>query len=360
MTQSPSPKTPKKPEEGKEMRTRRLNWSLVGLLIVTTIPIFVKGQTNAGWAEWETLRPEGEEFSIMMPKNPSVEMAKMPYHKMELTTRLYLSSLPNGPVVAVASFSGIKSNPAQYTELERFNSYVDAFKGWFPEKATGKAGVAKMTLAGNKSFHGYDGRVYNVTIGTLNGVVNAYVTRKRFYAIVSLNTKKDEELQAKFIGSFDLPDKPPPQPAAVAENQEPAPTATEAKPNPANTDEKKSDDAANQTKQGDGTTDSGAQNANAQNANQKKGPINGGILNSKAIYLPLPEIPPGDVGGIVMVQVLVDEQGGVVDARAVSGPPQFHAAAVNCARLARFTPTMLMGEPVKVTGQIRYNFTRSL
>src|SRR5262249_10771119 len=215
------------------MRTRRLNWSLVGLLLVATTPIFVKGQTNAGWSEWETFRPEGEEFSILMPKNPSVEVSKLPYHKMELTTRLYLSSLPNGPVVAVASFSGIKSNAAQ--ELERFNSYVDAFKGWFPEKATGKAGVAKLTLTGNKSFHGYDGRVYSVTIGNLTGALNAYVTRKRFYAIVSLNSKKDDELQAKFIGSFDLPDKPAaPQATAVAETQEPAPTATEAKPNPQN------------------------------------------------------------------------------------------------------------------------------
>ena len=348
------------------MRTRRLNWSLVGLLIIATTPLLAKGQTNAGWSEWETFRPEGEEFSVLMPKNPSAEISKVPYHKMELTTRLYLSSLPNGPVVAVVSFSGIKSNPAQ--ELERFNSYVDAFKGWFPEKATGKAGVVKLTLTGNKSFHGYDGRVYSVNMGNLNGVMNAYVTRKRFYAIVSLNTKKDDELQAKFIGSFDLPDKPTAPPAtAVAETQEPGPTQTEAKPNPqnaTNSDEKKTDEgAANQTKQGDGATDAGGQptaNANGQNSNQKKGPVNGGILNSKAIYLPLPEIPPGDVGGIVMVQVLVDEQGGVVDARAVSGPPQFHMAAVNAARLARFTPTMLMGEPVKVTGQLRYNFTRSL
>ncbi len=358
------------------MRTRRLNWSLVGLLIVATTPLLAKGQTNAGWSEWETFRPEGEEFSILMPKNPSAEVSKVPYHKMELTTRLYLSSLPNGPLVAVASFSGIKSNPAQ--ELERFNSYVDAFKGWFPEKATGKAGVAKLTLTGNKSFHGYDGRVYSVNIGNLNGVLNAYVTRKRFYAIVSLNTKKDDELQARFLASFDLPDKPTAPPAtAVAETQEPAPTATEAKPNPQNptnaADEKKTDGTgagtgtsegvANQTKPGDGATDAGGQpnaNANGQNSNQKKGPVNGGILNSKAIYLPLPEIPPGDIGGIVMVQVLVDEQGGVVDARAVSGPPQFYAAAVNAARLARFTPTMLMGEPVKVTGQLRYNFTKSL
>ena len=81
------------------------------------------------------------------------------------------------------------------------------------------------------------------------------------------------------------------------------------------------------------------------------------MLNGKAIYLPLPERPPGDASGVVTVQVLIDEQGGVVEARAVSGPQPLHALAVNAARLARFSPTTLMGEPVKVTGILSYNFT---
>jgi protein TonB len=59
-----------------------------------------------------------------------------------------------------------------------------------------------------------------------------------------------------------------------------------------------------------------------------------------------------------MVQVMVDEQGAVVDARAVSGPPPLQAAAINAARLARFSPTTLMGEPVKVTGMLTFNFVR--
>jgi dimethylhistidine N-methyltransferase len=36
--------------------------------------------------------------------------------------------------------------------------------------------------------------------------VQAYVTRRRFYAIVSLNTKKDEALEEKFLSSFVLPE----------------------------------------------------------------------------------------------------------------------------------------------------------
>jgi outer membrane biosynthesis protein TonB len=60
-----------------------------------------------------------------------------------------------------------------------------------------------------------------------------------------------------------------------------------------------------------------------------------------------------------MVQVLIDEQGSVIDAKAVAGPAALHALAVNAARLARFMPTVLAGEPVKVSGTLAYNFARS-
>ncbi len=38
----------------------------------------------------------------------------------------------------MASLSGIKSNPAAYTDFSRFNSYMDAFKNFFPAKVRPK------------------------------------------------------------------------------------------------------------------------------------------------------------------------------------------------------------------------------
>jgi protein TonB len=60
--------------------------------------------------------------------------------------------------------------------------------------------------------------------------------------------------------------------------------------------------------------------------------------------------------GAVSVQVLIDENGSVVSATAVSGHPLLRAAAVQAARGARFSPTQLSGQPVKVSGVITYNF----
>jgi len=91
-----------------------------------------------------------------------------------------------------------------------------------------------------------------------------------------------------------------------------------------------------------------------------RAPISGGVLNGKAINLPKPQYPPiaraAHAAGTVVVQVLIDENGNVVSAKAVSGHPLLQAVAVAAARQARFSPTKLSGQPVKVTGVIQYNF----
>src|SRR6185436_16235497 len=108
--------------------------------------------------EWETLRPEGEEFTVQMPKGSTMESAKEPYHKMELNSRFYISNPQGGPVFAVVSLSGIKSNPAMYTEMQRINSYVDAFKTLFPPRITPKtakiAAPVKLVIVGEKALQG--------------------------------------------------------------------------------------------------------------------------------------------------------------------------------------------------------------
>ena len=343
---------------------------MLTIVSLALLSVSVTAQT-ANWNEWETLQPEPEEFTVLMPKNSSSERATFPYHKMEITVRIYHASTANGPVIAVASFNGIKSNPALYTDFQRFNSYIDAFKTWFPSKVRPKEKVVKLTQVGNNTYHGYAGREYRMSIGDLNGTVFAYATKKRFYTIVSLNTKKDDELQQKFLSSFYLPEKPP-ETTAVA-NQ---PGTDQVMPETSPTDPKAEPaQPAAGTAPNNSATESGTANPqtapNNQNQNQGasdnpaqpqggRAPISGGVLNGKAIYLPQPQLPTGDAPtGTVMVQVLVDEQGAVISARAVSGPPALHVAAVNAARLARFTQTLLMGEPVKVSGTLVYNFVRS-
>lgn len=88
--------------------------------------------------------------------------------------------------------------------------------------------------------------------------------------------------------------------------------------------------------------------------------VEGGVLNDKAISLPLVNARgPGVCDtGKVSVRVLVDETGSVVSAKAISGPILARAAAVSAARRAKFAPTQLNGRPVLVSGLLSYRFVR--
>jgi protein TonB len=84
------------------------------------------------------------------------------------------------------------------------------------------------------------------------------------------------------------------------------------------------------------------------------------VLNGKAIRLVTPPYPAiarsAHASGAVQVQVLIDENGNVISASAVSGHPLLRAAAQAAAMSSKFSPTKLSGQPVKVNGVIIYNF----
>ena len=88
--------------------------------------------------------------------------------------------------------------------------------------------------------------------------------------------------------------------------------------------------------------------------------ISGGVVNGKAISLPQPTVPAAAkavrANGQVSVQILIDESGNVVSANASSGHPLLRGPAEQAARRAKFRPTELSGQPVKVSGVITYNF----
>lgn len=84
------------------------------------------------------------------------------------------------------------------------------------------------------------------------------------------------------------------------------------------------------------------------------------VLNSQALSLPPPIYPPlarqTRTQGTVIVQVLIDEEGKVVSAKATSGHAFLVPEAQKAALRARFSPTVLGDQKVKVQGVITYNF----
>jgi len=89
--------------------------------------------------------------------------------------------------------------------------------------------------------------------------------------------------------------------------------------------------------------------------------ISGSVLNGKAVNLPMPVYPAAAAAvraeGAVTVRVTVNEEGNVVEAEAVAGHPLLRTSAAEAARAARFSPTLLNGQPVRISGVLVYNFT---
>lgn len=85
-----------------------------------------------------------------------------------------------------------------------------------------------------------------------------------------------------------------------------------------------------------------------------------GFLNGYAESLTKPAYPAiaraAFAQGTVEVAVLIDFDGKVIAASAISGHPLLQATCVQAARSSLFKPTKLDGQPVKVTGVIQYNF----
>jgi TonB family protein len=84
------------------------------------------------------------------------------------------------------------------------------------------------------------------------------------------------------------------------------------------------------------------------------------VLTSKALSLPKPPYPQmaklSHIQGTVTVQVLIDETGKVISAKALSGHVLLIPDAQRAALQARFSPTTIGGVSVKVSGMIAYNF----
>ncbi|MBC7931878.1 MAG: TonB family protein [Rubrivivax sp.] len=102
----------------------------------------------------------------------------------------------------------------------------------------------------------------------------------------------------------------------------------------------------------------------ASAANAKKGdisPVAIGSLLTKAKQRVSPNYPAtaraARVVGVVTVFLLVNEKGDVESVQRADGPPQLQQAAADAARRWRFNPTVIDGQPMRVTGYLSFNFT---
>jgi protein TonB len=86
-----------------------------------------------------------------------------------------------------------------------------------------------------------------------------------------------------------------------------------------------------------------------------------GVLQGSAIRKVQPVYPPmaraTRVQGQVQIEVVIDVDGSVIQATVIDGHPFLQRAALEAAQQWKFRPTLLSGEPIKVTGILIFRFS---
>lgn len=99
----------------------------------------------------------------------------------------------------------------------------------------------------------------------------------------------------------------------------------------------------------------------ATSATPKKVSVSGGVLQGNATKKPQPAYPAiakaAKASGPVQVQVLISEEGKVIEANAISGHPLLRDSSLEAARQWEFKPVELSGAAVKAQGTLTFNFT---
>jgi periplasmic protein TonB len=101
--------------------------------------------------------------------------------------------------------------------------------------------------------------------------------------------------------------------------------------------------------------------ADAAAATKTGGPIAVGALHGKVSKKVDPAYPQiaraARISGVVTVFLVLDEKGAVESVQRADGPAQLQPAATAAVRRWKFKPTLVDGQPVRVTGYINFNFS---
>lgn len=331
---------------------------------------------------WHRFIPETEAFAVLMPEAPLRVKRVIPFSdKLKVTTRVY--EVGHRGIL----FSALSINKEQVDAFKTSDNFESGLRHAI--KHSSRAANSEFIFERKVTLNNQTVRQYLVRAEGTEGTAQVYETATHYYVLMTLGASASELLAGNFFNSFTLDAKSArsasdkvsinrdfsrssaaPEPLWPVAGSLPVGGVVRGRALPVVPRDAiptilppggATRAAVSGAIGGTGGTDS--QSAPSPVATSQTPPpldISGGVLNGKAVYKITPEYPPvakaARAQGTVVVQITVDEEGYVISAEAVSGHPLLRQATVQAARQARFTPTLLEGEPVKVAGIVTYNF----
>lgn len=311
------------------MILRLVNSILVIIIVFCIHTVDISAQEES----WQRIAPVGETFTVLMPTQ-AVEVSRLiPLNDSDSVPERVYYSLADGKRYMVVSFT--KTSPDRVAGLSSFDEFLRSIEQSFK---SGEHEISKSLMFNREiPFAGGIAKQYQVKIGTYPGVARFLGTEKAFYALMVIGADESHADVLRFLSSFALGE---------------ANTITDSSSVVVNTVLTAITPSVDPK--------SSSASLPPEPWPRTAGPIIGGVLNGKAIHLSVPEYPAAarkkHEAGTVEVYIIIDELGNVIKAEALDGPPNLREAAVAAAWKSRFTPTRLMGQPVKVSGRIIYNF----
>ena len=316
------------------MILKRLTFTMVIAIIVALSNTSALPQES-----WQRIAPVAHSFTILMPTKAVQASRRVQVSEQESIPIAVYYSLDKGRRYVVAAL--FKTAPERAPALSSFEKFIAAMEYSFKSDGTGRS----LTFERDVSVGQVTGKQYRVRLAEYSGVAQFVRSEHAFYALMVIGADDSDGDVSRFLSSFELGE-------VNTNSQASGITSDVLSMGPTSG----STDIAKATPSTEPSVPAGP----PEPWPRPVGPISGGVLNGKAIYLARPQYPAAarknHEAGQVEVNIVIDELGNVIKAEALAGPPNLRIASVAAAWESRFTPTRLMGQPVKVTGRIVYNF----
>ncbi len=317
---------------------------------------------------WKEFVSQEGRFSVRMP-------AELKLNRQEIDTAM--GKLPISFYTAMTGAGGYMAGYSDFPKYSEEPQFISMVLAGARDKVLASDASRKLLSEKDVTIEGFLAREWLIADNQLLFRAETFLAKGRFYQlllVVPLNVAFNngrasvnaadrtvfyEETCKRFFGSFKLL----PVSAATEGTAQSAPTPnveTQATPNEARAEGEVKRLLKSLRDKGESVIGVCEEGAECEPISDVEGFKAGDKVTIKVINKPPPVYPPiakaAHAQGSVRVQLLVDEEGKVIAAEAISGHPLLQAAAVQAARAVRLTPVLLGTKPVKVSGVIVYNF----